>query len=191
MQWVIKIGGSLYASKYLSQWLKLISESKKPIIIVPGGGPFADQVREADKKLKLDAMLAHDMAILGMQQYAYLMASLCPTLKLVDCEHSIKDHGGVNMPVIWEPYAMLKQHYDLEKTWDYTSDSLAAWLANFLNTKQLVLVKSSKAVLQQISLEELQNLACVDTNFSHLISTYNLSLQIFHKSQTEQFAKLL
>ena len=41
------------------------------ILIVPGGGMFADAVRAADEKFSLSADAAHWMAILGMEQYAF------------------------------------------------------------------------------------------------------------------------
>jgi aspartokinase-like uncharacterized kinase len=48
---VVKIGGSLYDTPELKKWLKQLAKAAKDdsIIIVPGGGPFADTVRDAQK----------------------------------------------------------------------------------------------------------------------------------------------
>ena len=60
---VIKIGGSLFSSTHLKEWLRVIAkQSKHTIVIVPGGGPFADQVRAADQQWHLPEDHCHDMA---------------------------------------------------------------------------------------------------------------------------------
>ena len=47
---VVKLGGSLYGSQYVSQWLHQLAQLKtQKVVIVPGGGPFADCVRDADQ----------------------------------------------------------------------------------------------------------------------------------------------
>jgi aspartokinase-like uncharacterized kinase len=45
----------------------------EPLLIIPGGGPFADAVRDQDARLTLTADAAHWMAVLGMDQYAHLI----------------------------------------------------------------------------------------------------------------------
>ncbi|OZA05848.1 MAG: uridylate kinase, partial [Methylophilaceae bacterium 17-44-8] len=44
--WVIKLGGSLLGTDELQQWLSCIAEyGDGRVVIVPGGGVFADTVR--------------------------------------------------------------------------------------------------------------------------------------------------
>ena len=45
---------------------------------MPGGGPFADAVREFDRVERLSADAAHWMAILAMDQYAHVLAERIP-----------------------------------------------------------------------------------------------------------------
>ena len=48
--WIVKLGGSLLGAEELTHWLELLARySDGKIIIVPGGGIFADAVREAQK----------------------------------------------------------------------------------------------------------------------------------------------
>ncbi len=44
---VVKIGGSLEKSGRLGSVLSLIARATRPVVIVPGGGIFADAVRES------------------------------------------------------------------------------------------------------------------------------------------------
>ena len=42
---VVKLGGSVVRSPELSAWLDVIAASPRPIVVVPGGGALADEVR--------------------------------------------------------------------------------------------------------------------------------------------------
>ena len=192
MQWVIKIGGSLYNSPNLVEWLNTLSECKtQNIIIVPGGGPFADRVREVDSKFNLDQELAHNMAVLAMQQYGYLMKSLCPALQLVNTQQKLCECWKKQKVAIWEPFDMIRDYYKLEKSWDITSDSLAAWLAKFLSVDQLLFVKSADITLSKSSYEELLNEACIDPYLPKMLAELNIRTHFMHKTQFKKFKQSL
>ena len=48
------------------------------IVVVPGGGPFADAVRDFDRSLGLSPHTAHWMALLAMDQYGHVLADRIP-----------------------------------------------------------------------------------------------------------------
>ena len=53
--WVIKLGGSLLSSESLKEWLSVIvKHGAGKLVIVPGGGIFADKVRDEQQKWKFD-----------------------------------------------------------------------------------------------------------------------------------------
>jgi aspartokinase-like uncharacterized kinase len=189
--WVIKIGGSLYNSKFLVQWLNSISEyTSKNIIIVPGGGPFADQVRLADEKFRLGAN-AHNMAVMAMQQYANVLASLCPVMTLAHSIEGVHQIWGESKVAIWEPYEMVRDQCTLDETWDITSDSLAVWLASILEIKNLLLIKSSKQVLETINLEIFAKNGCIDPALQELANSYQVDIHVSHKSKANNLYELL
>ena len=190
--WVIKIGGSLYDSKFLAECLASIDKiSNKKIIIVPGGGPFADQVRLADKKFNLTSEHSHNMAILAMQQYGYLLNSMSSESVLADSIDKIYQTCVTSKVVIWEPYLMVRDQCSLDKTWDVTSDSLAAWLAHMLGVKNLLLIKSSKRVLETSDLKELANHDCVDLGLQELVDHYQINAFVMHKSKSNVLSEWL
>ena len=84
---VIKVGGSLALNpqklKILCRTLSDISQ-KQRLIIVPGGGEFADTVRALDKRFDLSVQSSHQMAILAMDQYGYLLANLVGNSCIID-----------------------------------------------------------------------------------------------------------
>jgi aspartokinase-like uncharacterized kinase len=107
------------------------------LVVVPGGGGFADEVRRADRRFALGDSAAHWMAILAMDQYAYLLAQLAPGATLV---RSRRELGPGRLNVL-APSAWLLRADPLPHSWDVTSDSIAAWIAHALRVRQLMLVK--------------------------------------------------
>ena len=57
------MGGRLYIR--IPDLVPILNASKRPLLIIPGGGPFADLVRQV--RVNNDA--AHWMAIAAMEQY--------------------------------------------------------------------------------------------------------------------------
>ena len=75
---VVKLGGGLLAHPaHFDTALAAIRDAadERRLLVVPGGGPFADTVRRMDRQFKLSDDAAHWMAVLAMDQYAHLVAS--------------------------------------------------------------------------------------------------------------------
>jgi aspartokinase-like uncharacterized kinase len=143
---VVKVGGSLLAhERRLDAVLATIARAARHVrlLIVPGGGPFADAVRGLDRRLSDDA--AHWMAILGMDQYAHVLADRIAgaviVTSLADARAALDDG---RLPVL-APSSWLRQVDPLPHSWDVTSDSIAAWVAGEVGAHQLVLVKAPGA----------------------------------------------
>src|SRR5688572_26328149 len=71
---VIKIGGGLVSVPgALDRVCREVSAAAvhHRMIVVPGGGPFADAVRAYDRSFPLSATAAHWMALLAMDQYGH------------------------------------------------------------------------------------------------------------------------
>src|SRR5262249_8927644 len=73
---VVKLGGSVIRSPELSSWLDAIAASRGPIVVVPGGGALADEVRASQARLGFGDPAAHRMALLAMDQLAWAVAGL-------------------------------------------------------------------------------------------------------------------
>ena len=141
---IFKVGGSLLAyPDLLASTLTAIGEASMHarVVIVPGGGPFADAVRDADRRFHLADDTAHWMAVLAMDQYAHMLAGMRAELTLAASEHDVGSAiASGRIPVV-APYRWLRDADPLPHTWDVTSDSISAWVASTLGATQLVLVK--------------------------------------------------
>ncbi len=111
------------------------------LLVVPGGGPFADVVRELHRSHGLSNDVAHWMAVSAMDQSAHLMAERMEGGRAV---HSVSGARAAlaagNVPIL-APSRWLRQSDPLPHTWDVTSDSIAAWVAGRVGAGHLVLVK--------------------------------------------------
>lgn len=138
---VVKVGGSYAFSSALKSWIDAVAACAGRVVVVPGGGPFAETVRVAQPKMGFDDRAAHEMALLAMEQYGCALASLAAGWRLAASEAAIRDvlrEGGVP---VWSPTPMLRDADDVPWSWDVTSDSLAAWLAGRIGAKRVLLVK--------------------------------------------------
>lgn len=139
---VVKIGGSLGRGAALEGWMRALLGAQRALAFAPGGGRFADAVRDAQRDLRFCDAAAHDMAILAMEQYALAVADLFPRLEPVTSIAQAQRAHAAGRDSIWLPAAALRLAPDIEKSWDVTSDSLAAWYARRLGARALLLVKS-------------------------------------------------
>ena len=148
--WIVKIGGSLLGSPELPRWLEvLVKFSKGHVIIVPGGGLFADAVREGQKLTNASDAVAHQLALLAMDQFALLLAGMNDGLVTASSELEIAECGWQHRAMVWLPSQMILADQSIPQNWQVTSDSLSAWLANKLGAEQLILVKSKSLISYQ------------------------------------------
>ena len=141
---VVKLGGGLLAHpKQFETTLEAIGRAMRArrLLVVPGGGPFADKVREIDQHQKLSDDAAHWMAVLAMDQFAHLVVSRLPGSRLVALSQEIDAalYEG-HLPVL-APFRWLREADPLPHAWAVTSDSIAAWVAGAIGARRLVLVK--------------------------------------------------
>ena len=136
---LVKVGGSLY--NQIPDLAPVLIASKHPLFIIPGGGPFADLVR----KVRVNNDAAHWMAIAAMEQYGWFISSF-----------GILTTDKISVPLITTvllPYLYFRKNDILPHTWDVTSDTIAAWLADSLHV-DLLLLKSIDGIFINGILQE-------------------------------------
>jgi dihydroneopterin aldolase len=138
---VIKLGGSHAFAPHLRPWIAAIARQRGSIVLVPGGGPFADAVRAAQPKMGFNDGAAHRMALLAMEQYGCALASGRKRFALADTRAAIDRALRLEQVPVWLPTRMVLAAPEIPASWDVTSDSLAAWLAGKIGARRLLLVK--------------------------------------------------
>jgi 5-(aminomethyl)-3-furanmethanol phosphate kinase len=140
---VVKVGGGLgrdAGEDALRALCRILGElgERHALLVVPGGGPFADAVREADRRFGLRATTSHRMAILGMEQFGWLLSDLIPGAER--CA-DLAQAGGLadGRTTVLLPARLALDA--LPASWQVTSDSIAAWVAGQVGADRLVLLK--------------------------------------------------
>lgn len=134
---VLKVGGGLGDDALPALCTALGELGKRhPLLVVPGGAGFADAVRDADRRFALRAPTAHRMAILGMEQFGWLLSDLIPgAVRYAGLPRVRAGAATVLLPAALPLDA-------LPASWHVTSDSIAAWVADRAGAGRLVLVKA-------------------------------------------------
>lgn len=199
--WVIKLGGSVTHYESLVSWLKLVVRwGDGKVIIVPGGGMYADAVRDFQRMRSelahghINDQHAHALAIYAMDQMARSLVAMVPELTLVRNPLEIAESGWQHRGLVWLPSEMalnplLENEHTLCASWDVTSDSLAAWLAWQLEASHFLLVKSDDRLLEMnsLKLDTLQSMGIVDQGLSKLLIQAQFQSWIVHQSQFSMF----
>jgi 5-(aminomethyl)-3-furanmethanol phosphate kinase len=167
---VVKVGGGLLGAEvdaaspgrqalaWVMDTLGALAATRR-LVVVPGGGPFADAVRAADARQALGESEAHWMAVLAMEQMAHLLAAGQAGARLADDAPSLWAALDAGRLAVLAPYHWLRAADPLPHSWAVTSDSIAAWFAGELGAPRLVLVKPVAGELS----------AMVDEHFPHAL----------------------
>jgi len=176
---VLKIGGSLTASDAALRLMRGLAERRPPgLLIVPGGGAFADRVRATQAQHGLGEQAAHHMALLAMHMVAVLLADLAPGFALAEGPGQFQSAWTQGLTPIWLPAPMVMSAADIPASWDVTSDSLAAWIAERTGATRLVLVKSCTVPAQRDDARALAAAGVVDACFPRFVERRRFSWEV-------------
>jgi len=177
---IVKLGGSLY--NRIPDLAPILIASKRPLLIIPGGGPFADLVRQ----VRVDNDTAHWMAIAAMEQFGWFISS-----------YGIVTMDRISVPqttTVFLPYRCLRSTDTLPHTWEVTSDTIAAWVAGILHL-DLLLLKSIdgifiNGILQQQITGPVES-DIIDPGFIPFVIKNTINATIINGSKPERVEKYL
>jgi dihydroneopterin aldolase len=188
---VVKLGGSVVRSSELPAWLDAIAQSPRPIVVVPGGGALADEVRSCQGQLGFGDAVAHRMALLAMDQLAWAVAGVRRGFDVGATEPELRaalERGSV---AVWAPYALVAERTDLEESWRLTSDSLALWLAGRIGAARCYLIKSIARKGHGASAGQLARDGIVDAAFPDMLAETGIPAILLGRGDQTAFAACL
>jgi len=166
---VVKLGGSTLQSGELAAWLAALAASRLPLVVVPGGGPFADQVRAAQRRLGFSDAAAHAMALLAMEQFGRLVLDRNPRFAAAAALEEIERALQEGRIPVWLPSSLVLAEPAIEASWRVTSDALSAWLAGRIGASTLLLVKQTRAFGRGDDAASLAARGIVDAAFASML----------------------
>lgn len=157
---VVKIGGGLLRNEGLDGLRRACGEviglaAERPVLVVPGGGPFADAVRALDAQVGLEDGVAHRLALQAMDQLGVLLAPLLPEHELLTELLAPRSIG------LLAAAPAFGGRPEIPESWAVTSDSLAVLAAGAIGAAEATLLKPAAGVpapAAQLTADELQAL---------------------------------
>lgn len=165
---IVKVGGSSISSPDLKLWVASMEKASRPLVLVPGGGPFAEVVRRFQPVIGFDDDAAHHMAILAMEQFGRALASLGGRLVAVASMEAIRRELDAGRIPVWMPAKLALRAGEIPRNWSVTSDSLAAWLAGQFDGCSLCLIKQLD-MPEGSTLDAISAAGVVDSSFVKLL----------------------
>lgn len=179
---VVKVGGSLFdlpdLGRQLRRWL---DQSETPrTLLISGGGLAADAVRAFDRAQHLGEETAHWLALEAMRLNVSLLAAVLPRSEraadLGECETC---WDGGRTPILDVlPFMTLDENNPahLPHSWQVTSDSLAARIAEVWRAARLILLKST-ALPAGLDWDGAGRRGLVDPCFGEVVRRGSLSVE--------------
>jgi hypothetical protein len=209
---VIKIGGSLSAGGNLHLLMQTVAALAHDhnILVVPGGGGFADTIRYYYRKYHLSEITSHHMAILAMDQFGLLLHDITPHSQPVRAISEARQALAHKQLPILLPSTLLFNLDPLPHSWSVTSDSLAAYITRIIKARMLVLMKDVDGILswdphrfhaseekqilpvllRSVSVSDLPQYKCVDGYFSKALEGIS-ECWILNGNHPERLSQLL
>lgn len=116
------------------------------IILIPGGGSFANFIRNAHSVLKFAEELAHWMGIISMNYNGLELNKKFPNLEVTEDFNRLKNLKKKSF-CLFLPFQFLKDNDKLPHSWDATSDSITLFLAKELGLNECFLIKDVDGIL--------------------------------------------
>lgn len=157
---IIKLGGSLLDFPNLTlnfhRWLPQDTAGRH--IVIVGGGQTVEELRQRQVAKSWSDEECHERALIAMRDNSLFAAkrldlpwtdhqpALLRWIKGQAVSPNPTQKGTIprNVPtLVFDLSAMASADLSLPKSWDLTSDSLAAWFAHRIGASELILLKST------------------------------------------------
>jgi aspartokinase-like uncharacterized kinase len=188
MEWVVKLGGSLFHEDAVKFCKSLVGRN---VLVICGGGEFANKIREYDAEMGFSDSASHKTAILCMDILGMLVGDKVDGAETV---YSLEDAKKVlndgKLPILL-PSKLFEYLDPLEHSWNVTSDSLAVYISWLLKTKILIVTNvdgiytddpslNGAKLIQNISAKKLLTFGetSVDENLPELLLKYKLNCYV-------------
>jgi 5-(aminomethyl)-3-furanmethanol phosphate kinase len=149
---VVKLGGSLLS---LDDWPRrlvgwIAREAPARTVLIVGGGKLADCVRDYDRRFALGEETSHWLCIRALSLHAEMAAKLLSRERMsvsLKCDFAELPQIGIGTLAVFDPEPFLRTQESalpgikLPHSWDATTDSIAARIADCLDADELVLIK--------------------------------------------------
>jgi aspartokinase-like uncharacterized kinase len=139
------------------------------------------------------------MALLAMDQYGYVLNHLIENSYFISDPFLAHENSESGKVAILLPSAAVFRLDPLPHSWEVTSDTIAAWVAQLIGCPRLVLIKdvdglmtTGDELIEEISVELLTDLTGgVDGYLSRFLSATRIETWLINGAKPERLSELL
>jgi 5-(aminomethyl)-3-furanmethanol phosphate kinase len=201
MEWVVKIGGSLFPEYSISLAEKLVG---RKVLVLCGGGEMANKIREFNESTDFSPFANHQAAILCMDILGILLADK------IDCAKAVKSLRNAKkvleddeLPILL-PSTILNYLDPLEHSWRVTSDSISLYISHLVKAKLLIATdvdgiytpspsQDGAQFIKEINAKKLLNFGetSLDESFAELLLQYKSNSYVVNGQYPERVMSIL
>jgi len=183
---VVKIGGSLLPS--MPKVMHVFMDYE--VLLVPGGGVFADAVRKVYGRYQVSEEAIHDMAVLATHQYGLFLSDISGIPTITSLE-DFKERAII-LPM------NIVANSDLKPSWNVTSDTIACYIARLAGEKKFIKLTDVDGVIldgmvvKRIRAGKLLNTTtCVDKSLPSCLQTWKMDCRVVNGKKENNIRKAL
>jgi len=201
MEWVVKIGGSLFPEYSISLAEKLVG---RKVLVLCGGGEMADHIREFNEMTDFSPFANHEAAILCMDILGILLADKIDGARAVKSLRNAKKVLKDGELPIMLPSDIINYLDPLEHSWRVTSDSISLFISHLVKAKLLIATdvdgiythspsQAGAQFIKEISGKKLLNFGetSLDESFAELLLQYKSNSYVVNGQHPERVMSIL
>ncbi|MCS3900520.1 [5-(aminomethyl)furan-3-yl]methyl phosphate kinase [Methanococcus voltae] len=208
---ILKIGGSLTLNcenllntlkeelNQINNSLNISNSKKIKLLIIPGGGNFANNVREIYDKTNLSNDGAHKLATLCTDLTGMYMGDIS-NIKTANNVYDVKNMFKNDDLLIFLPSNLILSTDELPRSWDVTSDSFAGYLAKLLKCGKLIIATDVDGIynkypegklLNTINAKSIKGFTSIDKYLPEFICSSNFECYVVNGNFPERIINIL
>ncbi|MBP2172133.1 aspartokinase-like uncharacterized kinase [Methanococcus voltae] len=205
---ILKIGGSLTLNcenllKELKIQIKELNDInnliKTKLLIIPGGGNFANNVRDIYEKTNLSDDGAHKLATLCTDLTGVYMKDIS-NVKTANNIYDVKDMFRYEDLLIFLPSNLILSTDKLPRSWDVTSDSFAGYIADLIDCKKLIIATDVDGIynkypegklLNTINAKSIKGFTSIDKYLPEFICSNNIECYVVNGNFPKRIISIL
>ncbi|MDD1773952.1 MAG: delta 1-pyrroline-5-carboxylate synthetase [Methanobacterium sp.] len=201
MDWVVKIGGSLFPEKAVELCQALLGRN---VLVICGGGELANLLRKYDGEVKFSNTASHRSAVLCMDVLGMLLVDKVNDAQEVQSLEAAEEALKKSRLPVLIPSPLIFKNDPLEHSWRVTSDSLSLYISHLLKAKLLIATdvdgiynqqpsKDGAQLINNISAKKLLDFSetSVDEFLAELLLQYKSSCYVVNGKYPERVLSII
>jgi aspartokinase-like uncharacterized kinase len=201
MDWVVKIGGSLFPEKAVELCQALLGRN---VLVICGGGELANLLRKYDREVKFSNTASHRSAVLCMDVLGMLLVDKVNDAQEVQSLEAAEEALKKSRLPVLIPSPLIFKNDPLEHSWRVTSDSLSLYISHLLKAKLLIATdvdgiynqqpsKDGAQLINNISAKKLLDFSetSVDEFLAELLLQYKSSCYVVNGKYPERVLSII